>query len=264
MGKKRLAALAMMLLALFSCGKQETDDNQEVSAPEGTVDMGIVMTREDGTKYRIYWAECNLGASTPVEYGDYYAWGELEAGKPSYDIDSYKWCNGSYRKKISPSQYQIILLLTKYCPTNKTDYWDGDTQPDGKLEYADYDYADDPVRAHLGGNWRTPTEAEWQELRKQCIMTVVTIDDVSCLQFVSKRTKQHLYLPAAGYRYNRSGEDVGRRWCYSSSTISPQAPDTFRDFAKNYSGHVNDGEMADMARFIGTSYRPVLEVPVVE
>ncbi|MCI7430492.1 MAG: hypothetical protein MSS84_06410, partial [Bacteroidales bacterium] len=50
------------------------------------VDLGL----PSGTK----WATCNVGASTPEEYGNYYAWGETTP-KAYYDWSTYKWCNGS-------------------------------------------------------------------------------------------------------------------------------------------------------------------------
>ena len=40
------------------------------------------------------WASCNLGASKPEEYGDYYAWGETET-KSEYNWATYKWCDGT-------------------------------------------------------------------------------------------------------------------------------------------------------------------------
>ena len=48
------------------------------------VDLGL----PSGTK----WATCNVGASKPEEYGDYFAWGEVEP-KEVYDWSTYKWCN---------------------------------------------------------------------------------------------------------------------------------------------------------------------------
>ena len=42
----------------------------------------------------VKWATCNLGAVNPEDYGDYYAWGELET-KTSYSWSKYEWCNGS-------------------------------------------------------------------------------------------------------------------------------------------------------------------------
>lgn len=85
------------------------------SETTGYVDLGL----------SVKWATCNLGASNPEEYGDYYAWGESESyytnlsplkwksGKNGYSIESYKWSMGAY------------YTLTKYCPGNKNDYWGG-------------------------------------------------------------------------------------------------------------------------------------------
>lgn len=36
------------------------------------------------------WATCNVGATKPEEYGDYYAWGEIKP-KQRYDIDNYTY-----------------------------------------------------------------------------------------------------------------------------------------------------------------------------
>ena len=42
----------------------------------------------------VKWAACNVGATTPETYGDYFAWGETEP-KTTYDWITYKWCNDS-------------------------------------------------------------------------------------------------------------------------------------------------------------------------
>ena len=39
------------------------------------------------------WATCNMGASSPEEYGDYYAWGELET-KTAYTENNYRFSDG--------------------------------------------------------------------------------------------------------------------------------------------------------------------------
>ena len=52
--------------------------------PFGAVDLGL----------SVMWATCNLGANSPEEYGDYYAWGETEE-KSDYSWDTYKWCKGT-------------------------------------------------------------------------------------------------------------------------------------------------------------------------
>ena len=145
--------------------------------PKGAVNLGFVMTREDGTEYTLFWAESNLCESglcaKPEDYGDYYAWAETEPyyteghsqdrpctswrpGRSTYYWPSYKWCNGAYDK------------LTKYCHTTKKNYWDGEGNPDGMLSLKDNDYKDDVARVKLGGKWRIPTYAEWKELMNRC------------------------------------------------------------------------------------------------
>ena len=102
------------------------------------------------------WAKCNLGASSPEEPGLYFQWGDVSGYTYSqvgstkvFDWANYKYCNGDYNK------------LTKYCPSSKTDYWDGSGAPDNKLIL---DQEDDAVVAMKGNEWVMPTIAQFQEL----------------------------------------------------------------------------------------------------
>ena len=56
---------------------------QSGNGPEA-VDLGL----------SVKWASYNVGASTPEENGDYFAWGEIEP-KSEYSWSTYKWCSGS-------------------------------------------------------------------------------------------------------------------------------------------------------------------------
>lgn len=116
------------------------------------VDLGIVMTRTDGSTYKLYWATRNLGASTPTELGDRYAWGETETKEDS-DWSNYKWAKGAMSK------------LTKYCSALKTDWWGGEGDPDDKLVL---DPEDDVAYIKLGSKWRMPTVDEWKALFYNC------------------------------------------------------------------------------------------------
>jgi uncharacterized protein YjdB len=166
-------------------GRSATCDVVVSSIPPGAVDLGIVRTREDGTKYLLYWAECNIGASNPEEHGDYFAWGETEAKtKFDYSWSTYKWANGDNNK------------LTKYCPTDKTDYWDGTGSPDGKMVL---DPEDDVAHVKLGGKWRMPTKAEWDALRSQCTLTRTTKNGVEGYTVKSKKNSNSIFLPADAY-----------------------------------------------------------------
>ena len=110
------------------------------------------------------WATCNVGATKPEEYGDYFAWGDTvpyyssqdpltwREKKTGYKWASYTWCEGSSN------------TMTKYC--NNGDYgYNGFTDSKTTL-----DPEDDAASYQWGGSWRMPTEADWGELlnRNNC------------------------------------------------------------------------------------------------
>ena len=193
----------------------------------GYVDLGL----PSGTK----WATCNVGAATPEEYGNYYAWGETEP-KETYDWATYKWCNGRYK------------TLTKY--STDSDYGTVDNKIVLEL-------ADDAARANWGGAWRMPTDAEWTELRENCEWT--WIDDyngtgVAGLIVTSNINGNSIFLPAAGcHRYDDLFLAGGYGY-YWSSSLSTDYPDSAWDVFFD-----SDGVSRDYgSRHYGLSVRPVL------
>jgi Bacterial surface proteins containing Ig-like domains len=180
------------------------DDLVELEA----VDLGL----------SVNWANMNLGANRPEEYGDHYAWGETEPyysslypfigkeGKEGgYDWSSYKWCLGGED------------LLTKYC----TDYSYG---YNGFTDYKTVlDPEDDAAHVNLGGNWRMPTDAEWTELRTKCTWKWTSVSGVSGHEVTGPNGKR-IFLPAAGLLYNTEhydGDTYGYYWSSSLDTVSP-------------------------------------------
>ena len=122
------------------------------------------------------WATCNLGASSPEAYGDYYAWGEVEP-KQEYTKSNHKWY-----KEGAPSQG-----FTKY------------NNEDGKLTLED---EDDAVIQKLGNGWRTPTLADFRELTNQKYTTIekTTLNGVAGYQITSKKNKKSIFIPFAGFK----------------------------------------------------------------
>ena len=122
------------------------------------------------------WAKCNLGASSPEAYGDYYAWGEVEP-KQEYTKSNYKWY-----KEGAPSQG-----FTKY------------NNEDGKLTLED---EDDAVIQKIGNGWRTPTLADFRELTNQKYTTIekTTLNGVAGYQITSKKNKKSIFIPCAGFK----------------------------------------------------------------
>lgn len=136
-------------------------DSEKWNATVYVVDLGL----------SVNWATFNVGATTPEEQGDFYAWGEIEPyyedgyalenpqahwkeGKSEgYSWSSYKYCNGSQN------------TLTKYCDDDSYGY-NGFTDAKKVLEPED-----DVVCVKWGGNWRMPTKEEWKELSDNCTWT---------------------------------------------------------------------------------------------
>lgn len=125
------------------------------------------------------WATCNLGASSPEAYGDYYAWGEVEP-KQEYTYPNHKWY-----KEGAPS-----LGFTKY------------NNEDGKLTLED---EDDAVIQKLGNGWRTPTLADFRELTNQKLTTIkkTTLNGVAGYQITSKKNKKSIFIPCAGFKKDK-------------------------------------------------------------
>lgn len=237
-----LAALALLFVA--GCNKGDNNGNK---VPEGAVDLGLVMTRSDGTTYNLYWAACNLGASSPEEYGDYYAWGEVEPyysqqepltwkeGKTGYSWASYRWCNGS------------SSTLTKYNTDRSEEYFDNKTV----LETGSA--GDDAASKKLGGKWRMPTDAEWMKLRTECEWTKTTQNGVTG-HLVTGPNSNSIFLPSAGLRRGTNIIDEGTFGYYWSSSLDTEDPAKAWDV---YFGFHPDGK--SYARFNGQSIRPVSE-----
>ena len=70
-------ALATIFVAAFTLGSCSKDDDDEVNDSKADgheyVDLGL----PSGT----LWATCNVGASKPEEYGNYFAWGRNDLEK---------------------------------------------------------------------------------------------------------------------------------------------------------------------------------------
>ena len=191
------------------------------------VDMGL----------SVLWATCNVGATMPEEYGDYYAWGETEP-KTDYSWSTYKYCNGSYS------------TLTKYC--NNSNYGNnGFTDTKTTL-----DPDDDVAHVKWGGDWRMPTKDEFTELLNNCTWTWTTLNDVNGYRVTSKKsgyTDRSIFLPAAGNRNSTNLYDVGSYGYYWSSSLIAGYPGYAWSLYFYSDGH-NTGYNY---RYYGRSVRPV-------
>ena len=196
------------------------------------------------------WANCNVGATAPEEYGDYFAWGDTEPyyeeghshdspcsswenNKTGYNWESYKLCNGSYDTQI------------KYCTNSSYGTVDNNTVLDPD---------DDAAHVNWGGSWRMPTDAEWTELRTECTWIWAVKNGVYG-RFVTGPNGNGIFLPAAGYRYNTSPYNTGYSGNYWSSFLNTGSPSSSYGVSFN-SGNVYRGYRP---RSDGQSVRPVTE-----
>lgn len=139
----------------------------------------------------VKWACCNVGATRPEDYGNYYAWGETSP-KTSYTEDNYQ----------------------HWVDYDGDGSWDmGEFTLNTDISGTQYDAA----RANWGGSWRLPTESEFQELIDNCTCTWTKRNGVNGCEVKSKKNGNSIFLPAAGFWYN-SPNDQGSLGDYWSST----------------------------------------------
>ena len=179
-------------IALEGGDAEEVEDENEnfpSTAPAGVeaVDLGL----------SVKWASCNVGATSPEEYGGYYAWGETEE-KTYYSWYTYKWCNGSDDTQ------------TKYCTSSICGTVDTKTT---------LDLEDDVAHVQWSGSWRMPTKAELDELRYECDWEWITMNGVNGFQ-VTGSNGNSIFLPAAGYRDGTDVNDRGSYGYYWSATLN--------------------------------------------
>lgn len=183
----------------------------------------------------VKWADMNIGAFNPGEYGDYFAWGET-APKASYNLSTYKYFDSfhpAYTKYVTKDSFGTV--------DNKS-----------VLEKSD-----DPASLYLGGNWRVPTRAELNELISECNWTFTTVDGVGGFLVQSKKsgyTDKSIFLPAAGIKGVNGSSYVGSEGVYWSSNL--ETVNNTGAYALNV---VNGGRNSTLSyyRLNGCSIRPV-------
>lgn len=147
----------------------------------------------------VRWATCNLGASSPENSGNYYAWGETEM-KDSCTVWNYRWCEGYYWNG----------RFTKYGSV------------DGKMVL---EASDDAARVAWGGKWRTPTLEEFEELQSKCSWKWADSYKGSgvCGYIITSKVPGYegrsIFLPAAGDKLGTTVRSQGIRGFYMSATL---------------------------------------------
>ncbi|MCI7430395.1 MAG: fibrobacter succinogenes major paralogous domain-containing protein [Bacteroidales bacterium] len=192
----------------------------------------------------VKWATCNVGATKPEEYGNYYAWGETEP-KNTYDWNTYKWATATWD---ATGEFWDLATLTKY--NTDSDYGIVDNKTVLEL-------ADDAARANWGGAWRIPTDAEWTELRENCTWTWTSDYNGTGVKgeiVTSNINGNSIFLPAAGLRYDGGLDYYAGKGSYWSSSLGTDYSDRAWSvpFASGYM------DRFETYRYCGRPVRPVL------
>ena len=195
------------------------DEIEDEITPGQEVDLGL----------SVKWAGWNVGASSPEQYGGYYAWGETEE-KSDYDWDTYKY----------------------WSDEDDDHYWDSNEYINigSNISSTQYDVA----TVKWGNGWRMPTKEELKELYNKCTFEGYTYKGVAGCK-VTGPNGNSIFLPCAGGRYGTSLEFAGCNGYYWSGSLLENFSNLAWFLAVDDDGYrfvTYDG-----GRMYGNSVRPV-------
>ena len=185
-------------------------------------DRGGVQLWENGP----YWAECNVGASKPEEYGYYFWWGDMVgytrsggAWKDCGRDDGFGYYFDVTWVSSTGTQMGSSPFTDLSCPTfNKSN---AALKSAGYIDSTGNLVAThDAATAHLGAPWRMPTDAEFAALIENCTTTWITTNGVSGRLVTGKGAyaNRSIFLPSAGCGLDSSLNGPGSYGGYWSST----------------------------------------------
>lgn len=183
------------------------------------IDLGL----PSGTK----WANWNIGASAPEDYGGYYAWGETE------EKDHYFWSN-------------YLHCLYTGSESDLFCYYLGDD-----IAVTQYDVA----HVKWGGSWRMPSRKQIKELIDYCSQTRTTRNGVNGTLFTSQNGNS-IFLPDAGFRDEDDDNEYLSGYYWSSSGYEGNDISSAYYFSLSSSG---SNCYTDINRCYGLSVRPVIQ-----
>ena len=175
----------------------------------GYVDLGVSCK----------WATCNLGATSPEDSGDYYAWGETET-RTFFYTSNYTYYKKSIGTEISGTDY-------------------------------------DAARKHLGSPWRMPTSTEFQELLDKCFWKEISYKE-SKGYLVTGKNGNAIFIPKTGYKVNNNQKEGYACWTSTHYTYKTYAfGDIVTSDDIHYSSIWAGTTLSYMEKYCGLTIRPV-------
>jgi hypothetical protein len=129
------------------------------------------------------WATCNVGAESPEDFGDYFAWGEIKTKKDySWDTYMYGYVVSDNKTRLDPKNDVAIVKWNRF-----------------------------------GRTWRMPTNEEWRELSIVCTWVWTTQKSVQGYKIIGP-SGGSIFLPATGMKVGKNIYAKGRYCYYWSSS----------------------------------------------
>ena len=194
----------------------------------------------------VKWANMNVGAKAPEEWGNYYAWGETTTNS------QYGWYHNIYTSELDE-------FGGHKCYRGGQNYKWGtyDTGMTGYTGVISLESDDDAATANWGNGWRTPTREDFEELFENTKQKRDVVNGVKGVRFISKSNSSvSIFIPYSGFKQEDDTIDadaVGGCW---TSTLHPDNQN--RSILYKFSH--NDASAAKLAsdyRPIGWPVRPV-------
>ena len=177
------------------------------------VDLGLTVN----------WADMNLGAESPEESGDYFAWGELNS-KTDFTWDNYKWndsTGSSYKSKD----------LGKNISKNEL-----------------YDPA-----YNFNNMMCLPTDEQWNELLTKCKLIDKTINNKKVCEIIGPNGNS-IILPYAGYKTGTTLTKYNAHCCYDTANTYSTNTNMYNKTLNMENGN---NRIAYSRKMLGKSIRPV-------
>lgn len=203
-----VSGLAFLIIGLPLKASADEPQPPAPSEPDGViggheyVDLGL----PSGT----LWATYNVGATSPYEKGDYFAWGEVEP-REDFSWESYKFFE---RYEVDPNNGEWAVLKDIGNDISGTEY--------------------DAARHQWGNGWRLPNEQERYELRMDCWWNRPVMENGVWGVRIHGPNEHSIFLPICGFGLWYGEEDpfhntdggywtgvVEPQWGYNGRPIEP-------------------------------------------
>ncbi len=177
----RVVMLSSLMVPMVSC-ENEIDDK----STQGTGETEDLFVNAVDLGLSVKWAEHNVGATQPEEYGGYYAWGEIEE-KSVYANINYKYYDNNVEDFINIGS---------------------------NISATGYDVA----YVKWGKDWRMPTQSEIRELCDECSWLWTSVNGINGYK-VTGPNGNSIFLPAAGYWIDSDIESRGSEGRFWTGTL---------------------------------------------